>query len=48
MTAYERSRINTWSKTGLLDRCATDEERLHEALRWEEIAKGIIAATWGR
>jgi hypothetical protein len=48
MTSYEIGRINLWSKTGLLDKCNTIEEKLYEALRWEGIAKGVIAATWGR
>lgn len=48
MTTYEIGRINTWMATGLLDKCSTDVERLQEALRWEAIAKSIIAASWGR
>jgi hypothetical protein len=45
MTAYELGRVRTWERTGLLDKCVTDAERLAEALKWEALAKQTIAAT---
>ena len=47
MNTYEQGRIATWERTGLLDKCNTPEEKLCEALKWEDFAKRMIAAKWG-